>query len=65
MDLACGGELLHLINRHHKENLSKGIIDVACPKTVTQFYIAEIIQAVSYLHDNDIIHMDLKPESKS
>eukprot|EP01038_Epipyxis_sp_PR26KG_P005426 gene5426-7516_t len=64
-DLAHGGELLNIINQKRDEYLDKGIEDRACSIEVTQFYIAEIIEAIEYLHkfDPPIIHRDLKPEN--
>lgn len=65
-DVAHGGELLSLINRNLDRNLEIGVQNVACDITTTRFYIAEIIEALEYLHSFEvpIIHRDLKPESK-
>jgi serine/threonine protein kinase len=35
----------------------------ACNAYTAKFYLAEIIEAVEYLHDMNIIHRDLKPEN--
>ena len=35
----------------------------ACNVYTAKFYLAEIIEAVEYLHSKDIIHRDLKPEN--
>ena len=64
MDLAKGGELQGLISKRLNENIEKGILGVSCDMTTTQFYIAEIIEALRYLHGIGVIHRDLKPESK-
>lgn len=64
MDLAPGGELLSLITAKQNEKLDAGIENEACDVATTQFYMAEIIEAVEYLHSRKIIHRDLKPESK-
>lgn len=63
MDLAGGGELAKYIINQKSKRTSEGIQDTACSVKITQFYIAELILALEYLHINDIIHMDLKPES--
>jgi len=63
MDLAPGGELLQLILNEKEKNEARGIYDVACDRTITIFYIAEIIEALCYLHSKKIIHRDLKPEN--
>lgn len=64
MDLAPGGELLGLITAKQSEKQDAGIENEACDVYTTQFYIAEIIEAIEYLHSRKIIHRDLKPESK-
>jgi 3-phosphoinositide dependent protein kinase-1 len=64
MDLAPGGILLDLINSKQSENQNKGVENQACDLRTTQFYTAEIIEALEYLHNLGIIHRDLKPESK-
>ena len=65
MDLAPGGELLSLITLKQNEKNDAGIDEEACDMRTTQFYIAEIVEAIEYLHKMKIIHRDLKPESKS
>lgn len=64
MDLVPGGILLDLITLKLNENLRNNISDRACSLEITQFYTAEIIEALEYLHTSGIIHRDLKPESK-
>ena len=63
MDLAAGGELSRLIQNQKDKNAAQGITDTACSMEMTQFYMAELVLALEYLHANRIIHMDLKPES--
>lgn len=64
MDLVPGGELRKLIQDAMKSNQAQGLIGHACDVTTTQFYIAEVLEALEYMHSMDIVHMDLKPESK-
>ena len=63
MDLVVGGELRHLIEKQKRTNQSAGIKNVACDLATTQFYIAEITEALEYLHAQSIVHRDLKPEN--
>ena len=64
MELVSGGILLDLILEKQKENESRGIVDVACDIPTTQFYMAETVLALEYLHGLGVLHRDLKPESK-
>mmetsp|Transcript_28011 Transcript_28011/g.47070 ORF Transcript_28011/g.47070 Transcript_28011/m.47070 type:complete len:506 (+) Transcript_28011:80-1597(+) len=63
IDLAPGGELQHLISMKQDEKLEQGIDEQACDYSTSQFYIAEIIEAIEYLHSMNIIHRDLKPDN--
>ena len=63
MDLAPGGELLSLIIRKSSENKLHGRRDTACDFITSRFYLAEIVEALEYLHGLNIIHRDLKPEN--
>ncbi|KAJ0411301.1 hypothetical protein ATCC90586_005710 [Pythium insidiosum] len=63
MELCRGGELLDVITKHQKEQAALGVQDRACSLELTRFYIAEVVQALEYLHAKGFIHRDLKPEN--
>ena len=65
MDLARGGELKEVISRAVAQNRNLGRNQVACDTESTRFYIGELVEALEYLHKLNIVHMDIKPESKS
>ena len=52
MDFINGGELFFHLRRCTK-----------FPEERTQFYAAEILEALEYLHSQDIVYRDLKPEN--
>jgi len=54
LELANGGELFVQLQRQRQKRFN---IEVAA------FYIAEVASAIGYLHDQDIIYRDLKPEN--
>lgn len=64
MDFAPGGDLLGLITLNHTRKQAQGKIDECCDVATAQFYMAEIVEAVEYLHGMNILHRDLKPESE-
>jgi len=36
---------------------------VGCHESLSTFYLAELIEVMSYLHQNGVVHRDLKPEN--
>lgn len=63
MELCRGGELLNVITHFRDLEENKGAKDHACSLEMTKFYMAEVIEALQYLHEHGIIHRDLKPEN--
>ena len=64
MDLIPGGELRALIVNDLKRKQARGLSGQACDIGTTQFYVGEIVEALEFMHQRDIVHMDLKPESE-
>lgn len=52
LDLMLGGDL-----RFHLERLG------SMPEEVIRFYVAQLASAVQFLHENNIMHRDIKPDN--
>jgi serine/threonine protein kinase len=55
-ELCHGGELFDTIENY--VNTGK-----FCTESEAVYIISQMLSAISYLHQNEIIHMDLKPEN--
>lgn len=52
MELCTAGELFY-----HLQNVTK------FSEADTRFYISQVVEAIDYLHENNIMYRDLKPEN--
>lgn len=53
MDYYCGGDLLTLLSKFEDR----------LPEDMARFYIAEMILAISSIHDLRYVHRDIKPDN--
>jgi 3-phosphoinositide dependent protein kinase-1 len=47
----------------HEQNVENGLSETACSFSMTQFYVAELVEALEYIHSKHIVHRDLKPDN--
>jgi serine/threonine-protein kinase MRCK len=53
MDYYCGGDLLTLLSKFEDR----------LPEDMARFYIAEMVLAISSIHDLRYVHRDIKPDN--
>uniref|UniRef100_H3G7D1 non-specific serine/threonine protein kinase n=1 Tax=Phytophthora ramorum TaxID=164328 RepID=H3G7D1_PHYRM len=56
MELCRGGDLFG-------NQQEQGVSDAACSFELTQFYMAELVNALEYMHSQHVIHRDIKPDN--
>lgn len=59
LEYVPGGELFDLVERMHEGNDNKGVDEALVKRLFLQ-----LVDAVQWLHENNVVHRDLKLESK-
>ena len=57
MDLQVGGEVWSALRYRNKM--------VGCHFSIARFYLAELVEALEFIHSRGIVHRDLKAENVS
>lgn len=67
MEYVSGGDLRQFIDSYYPQESEGERIQAKDSSwiSITQFYIAELVEALEYVHSQGVIHRDIKPESKS
>ncbi|KAG6972418.1 hypothetical protein JG687_00001467 [Phytophthora cactorum] len=57
------GSLASLSSKEYQNQQEQGVSDAACSFKLTQFYMAELVNAFEYMHSQHVIHRDIKPDN--
>jgi serine/threonine protein kinase len=63
LELAPCGELFQLITNHDSGSFTGKTFGRKFPEQAARFYVAESLLALEFLHGNDVLYRDLKPEN--
>ena len=63
LELAPCGELFQLITNHESGSFTGKTFGRKFPEQAARFYCAESLLALEFLHENDVLYRDLKPEN--
>lgn len=67
MEYVSGGDLRQFIDKYypHESEGKRDLTQDSSWRSIIQFYAAELVEALEYIHSQGVIHRDIKPESTS